>query len=339
MPALEQRLSDYLESITGSVRPLREASGRPVLPLFLRERYQLARLVLFGRECLLALEAPGWESGSPAEYAAHTRAMQAQFSEPVTLVIPRVESYARNRMVQAGTPFIVPGSQLFMPFMMVDLRERFTGPGAAAGLPLTPAAQSILLYHLLRKPLQGMPLQEIAKLTSYSGMTVTKVRDEWEANGLCQTSRAGRSLVVEFPTPGRKLWQMAEPLLSSPVKKTEWVRWKDWESFGPPGLPAGYTALAMTTMTEDDPLPTWALPHHACRRMLINGTFHTVSGPEEANLRVEAWKYDPRFLSDGSCVDPLSLVLSLRGDRDDRVQQQLQTLLDRALGGQQATSP
>lgn len=331
MPALEERLSDYLESITGSVPPHREVPAQARLPLYLRERYQLARIGLFGRECLVALETPGWETGSPAEYAAHAQAMQAQFSEPVTLVIPQVASYARNRMVQAGTPFIVPGSQLFMPFMMVDLRERFTASGAEAGLPLTPAAQSILLYHLLRRPLQGMPLHEIAKLTGYTKMTVTKVKDEWETNGLCQTSRVGRSVVVEFPTPGRKLWHMAEQLLSSPVKKSEWVRWKDWEKLGPPGLAAGYTALAMTTMTEDDPLPTWALPHHAYRQMLSNGIFHTVNGPEDANLRVEAWKYDPRFLSDGSCVDPLSLVLSLRGDSDDRVQQQLQTLLDGAL--------
>lgn len=332
MSALDKRLTDYLESITGSSTPLRDApaSAQNRLPLFLRERYQLRSLGLFGRECLLALETPGWETGSPAEYAAHAQTMVAQFSEPVTLVVPHVASYARNRMVQAGTPFIVPGSQLFMPFMMVDLRERFSTPATDAGQPLTPAAQCILLYHLLRKPLQGMPLRDIAKLTDYSAMMVTRVKDEWETNGLCQTHRVGRSVVVEFPTPGRKLWHMAEQLLSSPVKKTNWVRWKDWEKFGPPGLAAGYTALALTTMTEDDPLPTWALPQRAYREMLNKGIFHTVSGPEEANLRVEAWKYDPRFLSDGSCVDPLSLVLSLRGDSDDRVQQQLQTVLDRA---------
>ena len=222
MPALEKRLSDYLESITGRPPELKDAprTAQAGLPLFLRERYQLCRVGLFGQECLLALETPGWEAGSPAEYAGHAQAMLAQLSEPVTLVIPQVASYARNRMAQAGIPFIVPGSQLFMPFMMVDLRERFTAQGPEAGLPLTPAAQFILLYHLQRKPLQGMPLQEIAKLTGYTGMTVTKVKDEWETNGLCQTTRVGRSVVVEFPTPGLKLWQMAEQLLSSPVKKS-----------------------------------------------------------------------------------------------------------------------
>jgi DNA-binding MarR family transcriptional regulator len=335
MPASEKRLSEYMESISGHPLALKDApkATQASLPLFLRERYELCRIKLFGRECLLALETPGWDAGSPAEYAAHAQAMLKQFSEPVTLVIPHVASYTRNRMVQAGTPFIVPGSQLFMPFMMVDLRERFTAPGAEAGLPLTPAAQFIMLYHLLRKPLQGMPLQEIAKLTGYTGMTVTKVKDEWETNGLCRTVRLGRSVVIEFTAGGRRLWHMAEQLLSSPVKKSEWVRWKDWERFGAPGLPAGYTALSMTTMTEDDPVPTWALPQQAYRKMLMNGIFHTVSDPEAANLRVEAWSYDPRLLSDGPCVDPLSLVLSLRGDSDDRVQQQLQTVLDEAFSG------
>ena len=333
MPALEKRLSEYLELITGSEAVIRDAPGQAVLPLFLRERYRLARIGLFGRDCLFAFEAPDWEAGSPAEYAAHAGAMRAQVAEPVTLVIPQTASYARNRMVRAGTAFIVPGSQLFMPFMMVDLRERFTAPGPEAGLRLTPAAQCILLYHLLRKPLDDMPLQEIAAITNYTKMTVTKVKEEWETNGLCQTSRVGRAVVVQFSAGGRELWNKAEPLMSSPVKKSEWVRWNDRDGFGPPGLPAGYTALAMTTMTEDNPVPTRALPHHAYREMLAKGICETVHGPEEANLRVEAWRYDPRFLSDGSCVDPLSLALSLRGDSDERVQQQIQTLIDGAFSG------
>ena len=175
MPTLENRLTDYLEPLTGGVPALQVVPTQASLPLFLRERYQFHRLGLFGRDCLLALETPGIEAGSPGEYAAHAQTMLGQLSEPVTLVIPQVASYARNRMVQAGTPFIVPGSQLFMPFMMVDLRERFAAKGPETGRPLTPAAQFILLYHLLREPLQGRALQEIAKLTGYTGMTITKV--------------------------------------------------------------------------------------------------------------------------------------------------------------------
>lgn len=328
MAALEKRLNDYLESITGS--PISsgyaptEKQGR--LPLFLRERYKLRSLVLFSQECLLALEAPGWETGSPAEYAAHAEALSKQFSKPVTLVVSQVASYARNRMVQAGTPFIVPGSQLFMPFMMVDLRERFSSPANDLGQPFTPAAQCLLIYHLLRMPLQGMPLQGIAKLTEYSAMMVTRVKDEWEANSLCETSRVGRSVVVKFFTNGRELWRKAEPLLTSPVRKRHWCRWSHPEY---PALAAGYTALSRATMLDDDPVPTLALHRKAFRALLEKGTFLIVSDYDEANVAIEEWSYDPRLLSDGPNADPLSVVLSLRADNDDRVQQQVQTLLDK----------
>jgi hypothetical protein len=329
MPTLEQRLTDYLKTITGSATDFRDAPAAAAsrLPLFLRERYQLRSLGLFGRDCLLALETPGWETGSPAEYAAHAQTMLAQFAEPITLVVPQVASYARNRMVRAGTPFIVPGSQLFMPFMMVDLRERFAAPATDAGQPLTPAAQCILLYHLLRTPLTGMPLQDIAKFTGYSAMMVTRVKDEWETNGLCQTSRIGRSVVVEFAANGRELWRKAEPLLTNPARKKHWGRWSRPES---PALAAGYTALSRATMVDDDPVPTLALHRKAFRTLLEKGIFRTVSGYEEANVAIEEWSYDPGLLSDGPCVDPLSLLLSLRADSDDRVQQQLQTMLDGA---------
>ena len=329
MPSLEQRLTDYLETITGSAAVLREMAGpaESRLPLFLRERYRLRSIGLFGRECLLALETPGWDTGSPAEYAAHAQAMRNQFPEPVTLVVPQVASYARNRMVRAGTPFIVPGSQLFMPFMMVDLRERFAAPETEAGQHFTPAAQCILLYHLQRQPLQGLPLQDIARLTGYSAMMVTRVKEEWEANRLCQTSRIGRTTVVEFAAAGRKLWQIAEPYFTRPAKKSHWIR---WDHQAPAALEAGFTALSRTTMVEDDPTPTWALPRAAFRSLRENGTLHTVGGPGEANARMEEWSYDPALLSEGPGVDPLSLVLSLRGNSDDRVQQQLQTVLDGA---------
>lgn len=329
MKAMAEDLTDYLDTITGSATSLETVAGevQERLPLFLRDRYQLRRIGLWGSDCLLALDGPGCAPATPAEYAGHARTIQSEFGEPVTLVIPHVASYARNRMVQAGTSFIVPGSQLFMPFMMADLRERFSVPKSEAGLPVTPAAQCILLYHLLRQPLQALPLQRIAELTGYSAMMLTRVKEEWEINGLCNTSRAGRSVVVNFTAQGRMLWHKAEILFRPPNKKSHWIR---WERPGPPALLSGYTALSRKSLVEDDPVPTWALRRDKLRAMLDEGVFDLVKGPEEANARLEEWSYDPTLLSDGPCVDPLSLVLCLRGDGDDRVNKQVQPLLDEA---------
>lgn len=327
MESLRNRLVNYLETVTGEIPDLvGESSERAAgLPLFLRERYQLNSLRLFGRKCLLALESLDWEPGSPAEYAKHAQAMHQKLGEPITIVILAIPSYARNRMVQAGVPFIVPGSQMFLPFLMVDLRERFSRLPIAPGKLLTPATQCILLYHLLREPLAGSSLRNIAEKVGYSPMMMSRAKDELEAAELCESVRQGRSLVLEFHDGGRNLWDRAQSLLSSPVKKTHWVQ---WPSISHPALRAGLTALSHRSMIEDDRIPTYALPQETYRSNLERGLFYGCPGPSEANVQLEAWSYNPLLLGDEKGADPLSLFLSLRHSVDERVQQQLETLIE-----------
>lgn len=326
MAALETRMIDYLQSITGEPPDLqRAAAGRESgLPLFLRERYRIHTIRLFGKKCLLALEAADWEPGSPAEYGSHANILRETLGEPVVIVIPSIASYARNRMVHAGVPFIVPGSQLFLPFLMVDLRERFARIQPAAGKSLTPATQCILLYHLLRESLNGIPLREIAGKVGYSAMMISRAKDEMEAAELCQAIPSGRSMVLEFQGKGPSLWQRAEPILSSPIRKIRWIR---WDQPGYPGVVAGLTALSSRTMIEDDRLPTWALLHDVYRANLEMGVFRACPSSDDANVQLESWNYNPVLLGGSEAVDSLSLYLSLRDSADARVQQQIQQLV------------
>ena len=165
--SLKRQFLDHWAEVTGSVPDLLAAKVAG-LPLFLRERYQFARTRLFGQSILLALEQGNPESAPPGEYERHADTLRSQAGEPVVLVLPALPAYIRNRMVRCGLPFIVPGSQIFLPTALIDLRERFRQPTPKAGNPLTPAAQCVLLYHLQRQPLENMPLREIAERIGYS---------------------------------------------------------------------------------------------------------------------------------------------------------------------------
>lgn len=328
MQVTKQRLIKYLEEVTGSEPELQWnlAELTAKLPLYLRSRYTLSSLNIFGRRCLLAIESSDWELGTPAEYAAHSQTLQRELNESVAIVLPVVPSYARNRMVQSGTQFIVPGSQMFLPAMMIDLRERFSTPApkSTTGKSLTPTTQCILFYHILRRPLNGMPLTEIAEHVGYSKMNISRAKDELEAAGLCSTTRQGRSVVLKFSIHGRELWEKALPLLKSPVRKCHWV---DWQEIVYPALPAGMTALSHSTMIADDRIPTYALLQNTFRTNLEKGLFRGCPAPSEANVQLEAWSYNPLLLAEGNQVDPLSLYLSLKENYDERVQQQLETLM------------
>jgi DNA-binding MarR family transcriptional regulator len=278
----------------------------------------------------LALEAEGWENGSPGEYRKHADTLKQTLNEPVVLVLQILPSYARNRMVQMGIPFIVPGSQTFIPGSLIDLRERFPQPTVKRRETLGPAAQCTVFYHLLRESLAGISLKEIAQRIRYSPMMMTKVKDELEAAEVCEIVRNGRSTVLAFKATGRDLWTQVMPLTVSPVRKTHWIQWnRPVQS----ALIAGMSALSRQSMISDDRLPTYALTHQAFHDCLERGECAGCRDAENATARMEVWSYAPELLveKDSPMVDVLSLYLSLRDSADERVQQQLKRLIEEIL--------
>lgn len=294
------------------------------MPLFLRERFVLGSTQFFGRPLVFALEQPAHGKGSPGEYEKLAGALRAHMAQPVVLVLSDLPAYARNRLVRQGVPFVVPGSQLFLPTAVIDLRERFPRPRSRTAKRLTPTAQSLLLYHLQKESLDGLPLKEVARRIGCSPIMATKVRDELEAAELGEGARNGRAVTLRFGCQGRQLWERALPFLGSPVRRTRWLQ---SNSPHPQAPVAGLTALSQLTAIQDAPLPTQALLAEAVRDGLEAGAFRECEGPEEAHLRMECWSYDPLLVGDSRRVDPLSLYLSLRDSLDERVQQQLSILI------------
>ena len=213
---LEKGLLVYWRTLTGNELHLQEAAA-DFLPLFLRSRYLIRTANLFGPRYHLAIENVSEEPCAPGEYADHLRMLGEILGGKVALVVSAIPSYARNRMVRMGIPFIVPGSQTFLPPMLVDLRERQPLMlKRSCEKKLTYAAQSLVLYHLQREPLSGKPLQEIAGLIDYSPIMMTTVKRELESSGICESIKEGRSITLRFFHDWKELWQQAEPLLSSP---------------------------------------------------------------------------------------------------------------------------
>jgi DNA-binding MarR family transcriptional regulator len=321
-------LARYLEQITGQAPALREIEpgDAAVLPLFLRSAYGLLRATLFGRSFVLAMAQDEQDHATPTECARHVDLLRTAVQGEVALVLPRVQAHVRNRLVRQGVPFIVPGRQMFLPFLAIDLRER--EPRAVHERPgiLTAPAQAILLGHLLGKVVEHRPLKEVAEAFGYSAMTLTKVADELAAKGLCEVAREGKTRRLSFPTTGRKLWDTALPNLGTPVHARHWIRRLDPGRWGK--MVAGLTALERYTSIADDRVPTFALWRNRVPTGMERGDLDVGDGPDDAEAAVEFWTYDPVRLADGDCVDRLSLYLSLRDTADERVRKELVALLE-----------
>ena len=165
----EQSLVHYVELVTG-LRPRLNEGPPPAatLPLFLREQYEFAEMDLFGRRVPLAVEKPPPEELSAGEYARNAAMLRQRFGEDVVLVMAKLPSYVRNRLVREGVPFIVPGTQMFLPMLMIDLRERFSKAESRTGDKLSPVSQLVVIYQILRAPDAHIPLAQLGGRLAYS---------------------------------------------------------------------------------------------------------------------------------------------------------------------------
>lgn len=323
----EHKLLRYLQDVTGREGSILE--GQPAraaaLPLYLRTYYDVREVNLFGRKLMIAVQKDDTDPATPTEYSKHHDALSSFLGDHVALVLPDVTAATRQRLVQFGVPFVVPGRQMFLPSILVDLRERFARAPRRSTATLTAAAHVVLLRHLLGDQVQGLSLRELALTLSYSAMTLSNVRDELEAAGLCASKQEGRSTFLVFEKPRSVLWEQALPHLRNPVKARHWIRWGN--TVPDLTLQAGFTALSAMSMVADDDLLTFAMAEPAYRRHLEAGRLHGCDGPEGAQARLECWRYDPTVLSKGPVVDVLSLYLSLQQVDDERVAKALQDLL------------
>lgn len=309
------QLTKYLEQILGNPVDLRPLSGDRLsgLPVFLAADYRYWEWRWLDQRVVLADVGSEKEPPLVADLKSVYQLLSKQFNCPVVFVYPAMDVYRRNRFVQLGLPFIVPGVQLFVP-PFASLCERFQR--TTKPMKLSTAAQVAILFQLYRQPADGLLLNRWAQLLGYSAMTMTKVRDEMIAHGLCKREEGAKPRGLRFQLQKRELWEAARPFLLSPVKQTQWVR----AQLCPGEFPfAGLTALSKFSLVEDDSLPTYACYVKDWKRLAVIQSGFEICHAEEASARIECWRYDPRRLAEENAVDRLSLFLSLADSPDERV--------------------
>ena len=316
-----EALVSYLKSLLGQrfktkKLPKSKLSG---LPVYLARAYVPYEIVLFGRR-LIALVKVSDVTESPRRVAREIAHFHRHLKRDVFVVLERIESWNRQRLIKLGIPFAVPGYQLYLPMLLLDLRERFPRRSFTDKGQLSWAGQVLLLRHLLFDDVSERSLSSLAERLDYSAMTMSKVASELSACELATTSKAGRSKVVRFPLSNIELWQRALPRLRSPVFKRLYVR-GDNSSL----CRAGVEALSLRSSLQPDDIPTCAV-----RKALFPKLTNLIEVYDEfeAELFVELWHYNPKCLTNSTIVDELSLYLALSNDPDERVQIALEQMME-----------
>jgi DNA-binding MarR family transcriptional regulator len=195
-------------------------------------------------------------------------------------------------------PFVVPGNQLYIPALAMDLREHFRAPRIRSSDGLSPAAQAVLFHHLLRLGRGTATPSAIAERLGYTAMSVGRAFDDLDGAGLARTIRHGREKHLEFKESGRALLESARSLLRSPVRAVKYVLGGKI----PAALKvAGESGLADLTDLSPPRLKSYAIATGKWKPVAKTLSLVETSDTE-ADFAVETWTYDPAGLSDGPVV-------------------------------------
>lgn len=311
-------IQQYLHDSLGFTAKVRSWSGAGKLPYFLQEAFEIRELTLLGHRVLLANHRRARKEGL-AELRAQLDKLRVIAKLPVIYVTGALASYERKRLVEQQVPFLVPGNQLYLPDLGIDLREHFRQTLQAPRMALSPATQALLIATLLHKPWRAdwEPAETVANL-GYTPMTLSRAVRELTAAGIMTVKRRGRERHLHTDRRPQEVWEHAKPMLSSPVKRSSWMR--PTTKWMPPRVRvAGMSALARLSLLAEPPIPVYAVSVGQ-RNAAIQAGVKLLMEPAEGCCEWQLWNYSPELLADSRTVDPLSLMLSLHQETDERVQ-------------------
>lgn len=319
---LADELRKYVRNQLHTPLRLVEWPRQAQLPAFLRTQYNFVEGRLLGTGILFAV---GLSDHTVRGMSVHRQAIQRYSPFPVVFVLGRITPGMRRSLIAAKIPFIVPGTQLYLPFLGLSLQERFR-PRAAEQRRLSPSAQAALLYALLHPDLTESTPTKMAAVLGYTSMAMVRAFDQLEAAALIHTNRVDRQRVLTLAGSRLEIWDRVQPLLASPVAKRIWISAKT-DALRDAGQLSGITGLARYSSLAPTGIPIRALAASEVSRLDARHAFTPVEANDDADLEIEVWKYSPHLLSEGEAVDRLSLYLDLREDEDERVQSALEEMM------------
>ena len=324
MQTVLHELERYLHDALGVSVKTTPWSGVGQLPPVLRERYRFAKAELLGVRALLVIDANP-EEQSPATVRKHLDMLQTKQPAELIYVRARVTAYNRKRLIEQKVPFIVPGNQMYLPMLAIDLREHFRRIREEAPT-FSPSTQVVVLHAMLRDAGQVLIPSEMAQLLGYSAMTMTRAFDELETAKLAEVTVRGRERCLRFIGDRREIWEKAQPFLRNPVSKRLFIR----RINGAEGATrAGLTALAHYSMLAPPAYTTYALSREEWKTLRQQHKIIEVPVQDPDVSEIEVWWYSPARFAEHGMVDQLSLYLSLKADHDERTETALEEMMEK----------
>jgi DNA-binding MarR family transcriptional regulator len=185
-------------------------------------------------------------------------------------------------------------------------------------------AQQLLIALLLQRLLSPVTITAAAEALGCTPAGVSQAVKALEASELVHSQLDGRERTFALAHAANVAWQRAQQLLRTPVRQRVRILLADLPQ--DVRLRAGESALAIASDLAEPGEPVFATASRKWPKRADAPS--TIPTPDAGTCVVELWRYPPQATAEQHIVDPLSLYLSLRNAKDERLQLALHELME-----------
>ena len=284
------------------------------LPVFIKNKYKFSEISINKMPYLLV--AVKDKAFGPRELKKHMKIINNAIDLQIIWYFKELHFNKVQRMIQNGENFIIENKQVHLPIIGTSLKDQ--NDKKVSTEKLNGLAENVLIREILKGDVSGKNKRGIAKDFNVTEMTIGRAIYRLLANDLCYEEKDNTSKLVNF-YPKDELWEFLRERIESPVKEVIYIDKK------PKDLPrSGVSALSKLTMLADDDVPTYAINKKEFKK---NYDREEPVFKEFAKAKIELWYREPILVKKG-VINVLDLYLIHKDDEDERVQIELEKLLD-----------
>lgn len=308
-------LTQYLDVLLGENVIVSALNDEDVacLPIYITSAYKIYALKLLGKEVVLLCNL-GEMQFAPAQLRKQKEIVENKMGKTAVFAFESIASYNLQRLILQRVNYIIPQRQMFIPDLLLDLRPLKGTQKLNDVIPVI--AQCMVLYHLQINNLTGKTALEIANLFDVSYPNVNRALRWLKEKGFV-TLAGGKTKRISFTYDGEALWKAVKQHLVNPIERTVYT-----DATLNDTLLSGISALSRYTMINTEEMKTYAVYKERFKEL-------GVATDKEFGVNcIEIWKYNPQYFSVDGMVDKLSLFLTLKDNEDERIQIELESMIN-----------
>lgn len=291
---------------------------KSILPLYIVSNYQFYTAYIENIRCIVII--PIEELPTLPSLKKQIQKIRVIDDVPVVLYSKTISFYRRKSLLENHIPFITD-KQTFLPFigtLLVDEKE----PEKIKD-KFVYSTQLLFLAYMYNHE-KKVYVSDLSRSLPFSAMTLSRAVKQLEMTDLFLVYKDGVNKVIESKYSHKELFERIQHYLLTPVRQVGYMNQSLVTDYM---VLAGETALSEMSMLNPSRLRTYAVYEKDFDKTHL---IDELIDPD-VQVKVEIWAYNPHLFTHTNIADTLSIVLSLKENKDERIEEVLEDILEKEL--------